>query len=372
MNDSNWKKLIDLGKFLPMDAASVLIQVAVEFVGPQWPNGEQPKGEHSPKGKMLLKGLLAAMLSVAAFESLKICLDLTEKEIEGSAHKGQATWLSNGLKIQEMQYKFQQLSKLSLQALVRKIGSHPMPDQQRDIALKCAWLQERVVEFQKQAANILQASPNSGDDSWDNTPLRETYISIGGGEDDDECTSSAEEPNQLQVSGNHSTDSSIDAEYIPLHLPSHLGCDWCDENGAKDVAMVDLGASSSLLDRYKVLRHKDLSVKTSIIAPHMCGQWNKTLPWFWTMNIWRDADVGEWMEDFYRQELIEPESWPGHAVWAARQSMMWGSMAIQAGSKFTTLLNSDPPPKFAKPPAIMSHQQVSEAVAANDLGLAHG
>src|ERR1700744_6649762 len=28
MNDSNWKKLIDLGKFLLMDAASVLTQVA--------------------------------------------------------------------------------------------------------------------------------------------------------------------------------------------------------------------------------------------------------------------------------------------------------------------------------------------------------
>ncbi|KAH9016578.1 hypothetical protein EDB84DRAFT_1249850, partial [Lactarius hengduanensis] len=140
-------------------------------------------------------------------------------------------------------------------------------------------------------------------------------------------------------------------------------------------AMVDLGIGSTLLDRYKVLRRQDLSVKMSVIAPHVRGQRNKLLPWFWTMDVRRDADVGEWMEDFYRvhwlrakaqkmrwieelqclqvemesavrffrhqeqfwqekQELIDPQSQPGHAVWAARQSAMWGSMAIQAGSKF--------------------------------------
>ena len=43
-------------------------------------------------------------------------------------------------------------------------------------------------------------------------------------------------------------------------------------------AMVDLGASTDLLDQYKVLRPQDLSVKTSIIAPHVRGEWNKPLP----------------------------------------------------------------------------------------------
>ena len=62
-------------------------------------------------------------------------------------------------------------------------------------------------------------------------------------------------------------------------------------------AMVDLGASTDLLDRYKVLRPQDLSVKTSIITPHVQGQQNKPLPWFWTMDVRQDTDVGEWMED---------------------------------------------------------------------------
>jgi len=64
-----------------------------------------------------------------------------------------------------------------------------------------------------------------------------------------------------------------------------------------------------------------------------------------------------WQE---KQELVDPQSQPGHAVWAARQSAMWGSMAIQAGSKFTALLESDPPPEFAK--VLLQPKQVDNIV----------
>jgi hypothetical protein len=47
-------------------------------------------------------------------------------------------------------------------------------------------------------------------------------------------------------------------------------------------------------------------------------------------------------------EVIDSQLQPGHAAWAARQSEMWRSMANQAESKFTTLLENDPPPEFAK------------------------
>jgi len=32
----------------------------------------------------------------------------------------------------------------------------------------------------------------------------------------------------------------MDAEHILLHLPSHLGCSWCDGNAAKDLAKAEL------------------------------------------------------------------------------------------------------------------------------------
>ena len=171
-------------------------------------------------------------------------------------------------------------------------------------------------------------------------------------------------------------------------------------------ALVDLGASADLLGRYKVLSRQDLTVKTSIIAPQIWGQWNKSLPWFWTMDVRRDTDVGEWMEDctcfsictcsmnvtfeavyrvhwlrakaqkmqwieelqclqvemesavrfFEHQEQVwrakekgtVSESQPGHAAWAARQSAMWHAMATNAESTFAALLSKDPPPEFAK------------------------
>jgi hypothetical protein len=62
-------------------------------------------------------------------------------------------------------------------------------------------------------------------------------------------------------------------------------------------AIVDLGASSDLLHQYKLLTCQDLTIKTTILAPHVRGQRNKSLPWFWTMDVLRDADIGEWMKD---------------------------------------------------------------------------
>jgi hypothetical protein len=78
------------------------------------------------------------------------------------------------------------------------------------------------------------------------------------------------------------------AESTVQHHARVYACAW---------QAIDLGASPSLLDRYKVLTRQDLSVKTSIIAPHVSGQRNQSLPWFWTMDVRRDADVGEWMDD---------------------------------------------------------------------------
>lgn len=241
--------------------------------------------------------------------------------------------------------------------------------------MKRLQLQERVDAFQKQAAGLLNAVSGDEDDSWDDVSEREVYAGIefdGIDEDNDEGASSAEASgghlshHQAQWLGNSSPDKCIDAEHISLHLPSHLGRNWCNKNGTKDLAKAelhlregqlndtlhqiriclghksylfrnnvcpartqrlktrawsevhavestvqhharvymwarqaiqDLGAETSLLGRYKVLRCQDLSIKTTVIDPHVRGQRNGSLPWFWAMDIRRDADVGEWVAD---------------------------------------------------------------------------
>jgi hypothetical protein len=62
-------------------------------------------------------------------------------------------------------------------------------------------------------------------------------------------------------------------------------------------SMLDLGSDPSLLDRYKALERQDLRINTVVIAPNVRGQRNKSLPWFWSMDIQRDADIGAWMND---------------------------------------------------------------------------
>ena len=310
---------------------------------------------------------------------------MTENEIAASGHKGHATWLANGLKIQETQYGFgsflsqtsdfdaEEICRLSLQALIRKIGCHPTPDQKRDIALKRSQLQDKVDAFQKQAGSMLHAVSSEADDSWGDDYTRETYTGAefdGVGEDDDDDddrhNSAAEGRYQMQFPRNSPPNGRVNAEHISLHLPSQLGRSWCNANAAEDLAraelrlregqlndalhhirialghksylfrndvrpartqrlktrawtevhavestvqhharvynrarqsMLDLGADASLLDRYKVLSRQDLRIDTTVISPNVRGQRNTSLPWFWSMDIRRDADVGAWMND---------------------------------------------------------------------------
>jgi hypothetical protein len=59
----------------------------------------------------------------------------------------------------------------------------------------------------------------------------------------------------------------------------------------------NLGANASLLNWYKVLGHQDLKIDTAVIAPNVCGQRNKSLPWFWSIDVKRDAGVRTWIND---------------------------------------------------------------------------
>jgi hypothetical protein len=306
---------------------------------------------------------------------------LTEKEIGSSGHKGHAAWLASGLKIQEIQcgtflyktsgFDTNKICRLSLQALVRKIGSNPTPDQKRDIAIRRSRLQDRVDTFQKQAGSILHAISNDADDSWVDDHTSKVYTGaefdgIGEEDDNDGHDSAAKEHYQTQVPRNSPPDGRIDSENIQLHLPSQLGRSWCNRNAAEELAkaelrllegqlndslhhirialghksylfrndvrpartqrlktrawgevhavestvqhharvynrarqsMLNLSADASLFDRYKALERQDLKISTTVIAPNVRGQRNKSLPWFWSMDIRRDADAGAWMND---------------------------------------------------------------------------
>lgn len=60
-------------------------------------------------------------------------------------------------------------------------------------------------------------------------------------------------------------------------------------------AMVALGASNSMLARYQVLSKDHLKVSSAVAEPNARGHRNDALPWFWSMDVARDAEANDWM-----------------------------------------------------------------------------
>jgi hypothetical protein len=61
--------------------------------------------------------------------------------------------------------------------------------------------------------------------------------------------------------------------------------------------MVALEASPELLDTYQELAREHLTSQTTLIDPSLPGQRNKSLPWFWTIDIPADAEEDDWMSE---------------------------------------------------------------------------
>ena len=62
-------------------------------------------------------------------------------------------------------------------------------------------------------------------------------------------------------------------------------------------AMISLGAGPDLVKTYKELKLEDLTSQTALIDPSLPGQRNKTLPWFWTIDVPEDAKANDWMSE---------------------------------------------------------------------------
>ncbi|KAF8835733.1 hypothetical protein BDN67DRAFT_877391, partial [Paxillus ammoniavirescens] len=60
-------------------------------------------------------------------------------------------------------------------------------------------------------------------------------------------------------------------------------------------AMVTLGGTPVLLQRYQELKQEHLQSKTIEIDPSVTGTHRENLPWFWTMNT--NLEAGNWMSE---------------------------------------------------------------------------
>jgi hypothetical protein len=153
--------------------------------------------------------------------------------------------------------------------------------------LKRSRLQEKVDTFQKQAAGVLIIVSSDRDDSWDDESAREIYAGvkfdgIGKEETDDEHTSSAKAAEEHQSFKSGSPDGCIDAKHIALHLPSHLGRNWCNNNFAEDLAKAELrlrqGQLNDTLHQIRIALGQKSYIFRNDVWP-ACTQRLKTRAW---------------------------------------------------------------------------------------------
>ena len=104
-----------------------------------------------------------------------------------------------------------------------------------------------------------------------------------GEEDNDGQDLAAEESYPGQLPRNSPGNGCIvNAEHISLHLPSHLGCHWCNRNAAEDLAKAELrlweGQLNDSLHHIRIaLGHKSYLYRNDVRPAHM--QRLKTLAW---------------------------------------------------------------------------------------------
>ncbi|KIK74421.1 hypothetical protein PAXRUDRAFT_19889 [Paxillus rubicundulus Ve08.2h10] len=72
--------------------------------------------------------------------------------------------------------------------------------------------------------------------------------------------------------------------------------------------MVALGANNDILARYQGLSKDHLKISGTVAEPNARGHKNDTLPWFWSMDVVRDAEANDWMMEFYRVHWLRSKA----------------------------------------------------------------
>ena len=252
--------------------------------------------------------------------------------------RGAATWLAEGLSIEEAQ--------LTLQMDLRRLGRHPTESQRLDIARRRERLQGDIDRWLAQGLRFLDDGIADGD-----IQVMENELFML---EEEEMDETAEEFRLFEP------------EKMVLPMPSILGPDRCAELGAADMIhqelalregqandalhnirvhladkavifrttvrtaksqamstrawaqvhsvdravsinasiyskcrtqLANLGAAGELLERYRPLLKEHLKVSTAVADPNARGQRNNTLAWFWSMDVEGDSRNSDWLNE---------------------------------------------------------------------------
>ncbi|KAH8976523.1 hypothetical protein EDB83DRAFT_2328115 [Lactarius deliciosus] len=339
MNHSNWKKLVRIVPSLlkrwkrlgpGLDASSKAFESLSEHFKEktqQWL--KEDITAQTDRGTDPSSMDIYDTVKQKAPSRAEIQLQLMVEEDGDHSIRGETSWISCGLKIQEIQL-----------AIRYQLQSHGMNtiEESQIIENKRIRLQKLVDMFSHQAdAFLLHHQP------IDNAPIPSLgdYAEYDHVDDMDDSLAPRSKAQVSDISGTEGTN----AEDIPILLPSTLGLDWCIQHGVRSLAIKEaklryaqandsihrihlaLGFKSALFQtQVRVYEHArsygmardayikvqqasdvslelpplhatDLRVKTAILGAAEVGQRNTQLPWIWSFGT-SNVEGGAWFDEF--------------------------------------------------------------------------
>ncbi|KAI9434832.1 hypothetical protein H4582DRAFT_2080497 [Lactarius indigo] len=266
---------------------------------------------------------------------------IKEKSGDHSVH-GETSWISCGLKIQELQ--------LAIHYQLRTQGSKLTMEDAQILENKRNRIQKLIDIFEHQADAFL---PHHW--ATDDAPVWSLgdYAEYDNVDDIDDSgnpgLTSSGRYHRPQTSDDSGIES-LNAEDIPLLLPSSLGWEWCASHGIKSLAIKEaklryaqasdsihrirlaLGFNvdstvheharnygmardaylkvqegSGMFPELPPLRLTDLRVSTAILGAAQVRQCNKQLPWIWSFGTSERQD-GTWMDEFNRVHWLRAKA----------------------------------------------------------------
>ncbi|KAG1721475.1 uncharacterized protein EDB91DRAFT_1088440 [Suillus paluster] len=229
----------------------------------------------------------------------------------GPAHqRGAATWLAEGLSIEEAQ--------LTLQMDLRRLGRHPTESQRLDIARQRERLQGDIDQWLAQGLRFL------GDGIGDGNIQPEKMVlplpSTLGPEKCADLGAADLIHHELALREGQANDA---LHNIRVHLADKAVIFRTTVRTAKSQAMstrawaqvhsvdrvlANLGADDELLERYCPLLKEHLEVSTVVADPNARGQRNNTLAWFWSMDVEGDSHNSDWLNEFYHVHWLRAKA----------------------------------------------------------------
>ncbi|KAG2103721.1 uncharacterized protein F5147DRAFT_654633 [Suillus discolor] len=245
--------------------------------------------------------------------------------------RGVVTWIAEGLTIEEAQ--------VTLQMEVKQLGRQPTDSQRLQISRRRDTLQRDIDRWVEAGATFI--GDELGDD---NTQIMEQDLLILGEVED-----------EMKDEGRF-----FEPEKVLIPLPSNLGLEKCSALGianlgqandalhnirvhladkavifrktvrvAKSQAMATRAwAQVHSVDRarYQILAKEHLKVSTAVADPNTRGQRNDVLPWFWSLDVQRDSDSSEWLNEFYHVHWLRAKAlrdrW-AEAILLVEHEMEW-------------------------------------------------